>query len=145
MHRAPLPEEALSLLRSLNLGPDKGALLFPNSVGKPLSDSAMCVYLQKDMGKPGLTVHGFRSTFKDWAHERANFPNEVSEAALVHVMGDKTEAAYRRGDALEKRRRLMEAWGKFCVSGGVSFWSRRASAQGLGYSGLYLPPRESLV
>jgi integrase len=116
-HRAPLPEEAITLLRSLDLGLDKGALLFPNSVGKPLSDSAMCVYLQKDMGRSGLTVHGFRSTFKDWAHEWTNFPNEVSEAALAHVIGDKTEAAYRRGDAIEKRRRLMEAWAKFCMSG----------------------------
>src|SRR4051812_37732219 len=76
--------------------------------------------LQKDMGRPGLTVHGFRSTFKDWTHEKTNFSNEVSEAALAHVIGDKTEAAYRRGDALEKRRRLMEAWAKFCISGAAA-------------------------
>jgi integrase len=60
-----------------------------------------------------VTVHGFRSTFKDWASERTNFPNEVSEAALAHAVGDKVEAAYRRGDMFEKRRRLMEAWAEF--------------------------------
>ena len=60
------------------------------------------------------TVHGFRSAFRDWAGERTNFPREVAEAALAHVVGDATERAYRRGDALEKRRALMDAWAKFC-------------------------------
>jgi integrase len=61
-----------------------------------------------------FTVHGFRSAFRDWAGERTNFPREVAEAALAHVVGDATERAYRRGDALEKRRALMEAWATFC-------------------------------
>jgi integrase len=61
-----------------------------------------------------VTVHGFRSTFKDWTSERTNFPNEVSEAALSHAIGDKVEAAYRRGDLFEKRRNLMIEWSKFC-------------------------------
>ena len=68
------------------------------------------------------TVHGFRSAFRDWAAESTSFPNEVCEAALAHVIENKAEAAYRRGDALEKRRALMEAWAKFCepnVSGVV--------------------------
>jgi integrase len=59
-------------------------------------------------------VHGFRSAFRDWAGERTNFPREIAEAALAHVVGDATERAYRRGDALEKRRALMNAWANFC-------------------------------
>jgi integrase len=62
-----------------------------------------------------LTVHGFRSTFRDWCAERTNFPREIAEAALGHVVGDETERAYRQGDALEKRRRLMDAWARYCM------------------------------
>jgi integrase len=62
------------------------------------------------------TVHGFRSTFRDWAAERMNFPNEVVEMALAHAVGSKVEAAYRRGDLFEKRRRLMHAWAEFCMA-----------------------------
>jgi integrase len=67
------------------------------------------------MERADLTVHGFRSTFRDWAAERTNFPRDVAEAALAHVIADKTEAAYRRGDALEKRRRLMAEWARYCT------------------------------
>jgi integrase len=63
--------------------------------------------------KVPVTVHGFRSSFKDWANETTSFPNELSEAALAHVTGDKVERAYRRGDALERRRELMAAWARF--------------------------------
>ena len=66
------------------------------------------------MGRGDITVHGFRSTFRDWAAERTNFPNEVIEMALAHTIGDKTEAAYRRGDLFEKRRRLMSEWAAYC-------------------------------
>jgi integrase len=66
------------------------------------------------MGRGDLTAHGFRSTFRDWAAERTNFPRDVAEMALAHTIGDKVEAAYRRGDLFEKRRQLMEAWAKFC-------------------------------
>ena len=66
--------------------------------------------------KPGLTVHGFRSSFRDWCGEQTNYPREVAEAALAHVLSDGTEAAYRRGDALEKRSRLMESWAGYCGS-----------------------------
>ena len=84
-----------------------------------MSNMGMEMLLRR-MGRD-VTVHGFRSTFKDWASEHTNFANEVSEAALAHVVGDKVEAAYRRGDLFEKRRRLMEAWAEFCVKlpGGV--------------------------
>jgi integrase len=62
----------------------------------------------------GVTVHGFRSSFRDWCAEQTNFPREVAEAALGHLVGDSTERAYQRGDVLEKRRRLMEAWAAYC-------------------------------
>jgi integrase len=65
---------------------------------------------------PELTVHGFRSSFRDWCAERTNYPSQVAEMALAHTVGDKVEAAYRRGDLFEKRRRLAEDWAKFCAS-----------------------------
>jgi integrase len=70
----------------------------------------------KRMGRDDVTVHGFRSTFRDWAAERTNFPNEVVEMALAHAVGDKVEAAYRRGDLFEKRRLLMQQWATYCTS-----------------------------
>ena len=79
------------------------------------------------MKADGATVHGFRSSFRDWCGEVSTFPREVAEAALAHVAGDATERAYRRGDALEKRRELMEAWGAYCEpkSGNVVSIARR--------------------
>jgi integrase len=71
------------------------------------------------MGQGDITVHGFRSTFRDWAAERSNFPNFVVEMALAHVVGDKTEAAYRRGDLFAKRKQLMAAWSAFCAKPAV--------------------------
>jgi integrase len=114
-HRVPLPDRALAVLDQINrLGGDKGDFVFPGGrLGKPLSNMAMLAVLQR-MGRADLTVHGFRSTFRDWAAERTNFPNEVVEMALAHAVVDKTEAAYRRGDLLEKRGRLMAAWAAFC-------------------------------
>ena len=72
--------------------------------------------LLRRMGRGDLTAHGFRSTFRDWAAERTNYPREVCEQALAHAIGDKVEAAYRRGDLFEKRRRLMQAWARWCSS-----------------------------
>ena len=69
----------------------------------------------KRMDRGDLTTHGFRSSFRDWAAERTDFPREAAEAALAHAVGDKVEAAYRRGDLFDKRRQLMEAWGTYCV------------------------------
>jgi integrase len=65
--------------------------------------------------RPGFVPHGFRSTFKDWCAEQTNYPNMLSEAALAHAVADKTEAAYRRGDMIEKRRKLMRDWASFCM------------------------------
>jgi integrase len=72
--------------------------------------------LLRRMDRGDLTAHGFRSSFRDWASECTNFPSEVAEMALAHAVGDKVEAAYRRGDLFEKRRRLMTAWAGFCAS-----------------------------
>ena len=76
---------------------------------------AMLELLRGMEGTEGLTVHGFRSTFRDWAAECTNFPRELAEKALGHVLSNETEAAYQRGDLLEKRRRLMAAWADYCA------------------------------
>lgn len=80
--------------------------------GKPISDMTL-VKVLRDMDEP-FTAHGFRSSFRDWVSETTNFPGELAEAALAHAVGNKTEAAYRRGNLLEKRRKLMDAWGTYC-------------------------------
>src|SRR5262249_62007125 len=81
---------------------------------KPLSNMALLALLKR-MGRSDLTVHGFRSTFRDWAAEQTNFPHEVAEMALAHAIGDKVEAAYRRGDLFRKRRELLDAWARYCA------------------------------
>jgi integrase len=83
--------------------------------GRPLSNMAFLMLLRR-MRRDDLTAHGFRSTFRDWAAERTNFPGDVVEMALAHTVGSKVAAAYRRGDLFEKRRRLMEAWADFAES-----------------------------
>ena len=95
----------------------RNEFIFPagNSRGEHLSNMAMLNLLGR-MDHGDITTHGFRSSFKDWARECTNFPNEVSEAALAHVIGDETERAYARGDLFEKRRKLMEAWANYCNS-----------------------------
>jgi integrase len=91
-----------------------GDYVFPGArSGKPLSNMAMKMVLRR-MGVDGVTVHGFRSAFRDWCGNETYFAREVAEAALAHVIGDKAEQAYRRGDALEKRRELIEAWAQYC-------------------------------
>src|SRR5262249_45246022 len=88
--------------------------VFPGERRAALSNMAMLKLLER-MDRDDLTVHGFRSTFRDWVAERTHFPSEVAEAALAHVVGDDTERAYRRGDMFDKRRRLMVAWAEFCL------------------------------
>lgn len=82
---------------------------------RPLSSHAIVMLLRR-MEAQAFTPHGFRSSFRDWAGECTSFPREIAEAALSHVVGDETERAYRRGDALEKRRKLMDAWARFINS-----------------------------
>jgi integrase len=112
-HRVPLSERAVEILSAI-AAVKIGDYAFPGAKrGSPLSVMALTMVMRRS-GVGHFTVHGFRSAFRDWAGERTNFPREIAEAALAHVVGDATERAYRRGDALEKRRALMEAWGRFC-------------------------------
>ncbi|WP_458094758.1 tyrosine-type recombinase/integrase [Roseomonas sp. WA12] len=112
-HRVPLSKSALALLECLREA-GEGRYLFPSPRGKkPLSTRACAVLLGR-MKRTDLTVHGFRSTFRDWAAERSTFPREVAEAALAHTLRNQVEAAYQRGDLLAKRAQLMEAWGRYC-------------------------------
>jgi integrase len=109
-HRVPLPARALAILAELSQTRGAVEYLFPGGRrGKPLSNMGMTGILRR-MGRSDITVHGFRSTFRDWAAECTSFPNEVVEMALAHAVGNKVEAAYRRGDLFEERRRLMAAW-----------------------------------
>jgi integrase len=112
-HRVPLSAQALAVLGKLDQG-DPADHVFAGRSGGPLSNMALLMLVRR-MKHGKLTAHGFRSTFRDWAAERTNFQAEVAEAALGHVVGDKVELAYRRGDFFEKRRRLMEAWGEFAT------------------------------
>jgi integrase len=114
-HRVPLSKAALSVLTAMKKADLSEEFVFPGTrPKKPLSNMAF-LQLLKRMKRGDLTSHGFRSTFRDWAAERTNYPREVAEMALAHVVSDKVEAAYRRGDLLEKRYRLMEDWAKFCA------------------------------
>jgi integrase len=112
-HRVALSRQALAVLKKLDTA-RTGEYIFPGQrPGTPLSGMAMEMILRR-MKIDGVTVHGFRSSFRDWCGEVSTFPREVAEAALAHVAGDQMERAYRRGDALEKRRALMEAWATYC-------------------------------
>ncbi|MBI5269478.1 MAG: integrase arm-type DNA-binding domain-containing protein [Burkholderiales bacterium] len=109
-HRVPLSSEAAALLKAL---PRMAAtdLVFPSPRGGMLSDMTLTAVLRR-MEAPAVP-HGFRSTFRDWAAERTNYPRDVAEMALAHTIGDKVEAAYRRGDLFDKRVRMMADWAKF--------------------------------
>jgi integrase len=114
-HRVPLSPSGIMILQEMQaIG--AGEFVFPSArSGKPISDMAMTMALRR-MGRRNLTVHGFRSSFRDWAAERTNFPREAAEMALAHTVSDKVEAAYRRGDLFEKRRQLMAAWARYCAT-----------------------------
>lgn len=110
-HRVPLSKKAVSILKDVKRLRSK-EWVFPGLRGH-LSETSLLTVLE-GMGRDDITVHGFRSTFRDWAAERTSFPREVAEKALAHVVKDKAEAAYQRGDMLDKRRVMMEDWAKFC-------------------------------
>lgn len=118
-HRVPLPGEVVELLRALDRQQD---LVFPGRGGGMMSDMTLTAVLRR-MGRHDITVHGFRSTFRDWCAEYASdtFSREVCEHALAHKLPDKVEAAYRRGDLLEKRRLLMDKWARYLSPGEESF------------------------
>ena len=111
-HRVPLTDEVLKLLQGI-----KGeGYVFPGArQGRPLSNMAMTMVLRR-LGHPDLTVHGFRSSFRDWCAEETHYPNIVAEQALAHTVGNAVEAAYRRGDLLDKRRALMADWATYCTT-----------------------------
>jgi integrase len=118
-HRVPLTARALAILGEMQAARHSDAndaFVFPgHKSGTGLSNTAFLMLMRR-MGRDDLTAHGFRATFKTWASERTSFQNEIVEAALAHVIGDKVEQAYRRGDLFEKRRRLMQQWAMYCTA-----------------------------
>jgi len=129
-HRMPLSAAAMAVLGQLEAGGNDDPVFRGAHPDEPLSNMSMAAVIERmnddrasrglpryadpKQGSRDVTVHGFRSTFRDWAAERTNFPNHVVEMALAHAVGDKVEAAYRRGELFEKRRRLMAEWANFC-------------------------------
>jgi integrase len=117
-HRVPLSNRAMAILEELQQIRTSNFVFSGLKLGRPLSDMSLAAVLRRT--ETAVTTHGFRSSFRDWAGDRTGFPRDVVEAALAHAIENRTEAAYRRSDALEKRRKLMAAWADFC----------NASAQG---------------
>lgn len=112
-HRVPLNKRAVEILDTMKTRSSEEHVFPGRKIGKPLSNMSL-LQLLKRMKRSDLTVHGFRSTFRDWCAEVSDSSREVAEMALAHVRVDKTEAAYARGDLFEKRRNLMSAWGDYC-------------------------------
>jgi integrase len=115
-HVVPLTERSMAILqRASELSGGGSAYLFPSSQNwnKTMCDATLTKALKKGLGYP-FTVHGFRSSFRDWASETTSYPNDVVEMALAHTNPNKTEAAYKRGDLFEKRKALMDEWGAYC-------------------------------
>ncbi len=109
-HRVPLPPRALEIVKKQ---PEGEHVFAGMREGQPLSNMAMLALLER-MERDQMTVHGFRSSFRDWAAEQTNYPREVCEMALAHTVGDQVEAAYMRSDLFEKRKRLMLEWERYC-------------------------------
>lgn len=112
-HRVPLSARALEILAEMKRVSTGDFVFLGSRLHRPLSSMVFSMKLRR-LQRTDITAHGFRSAFRDWAAERTNFPNEVVEMALAHTISNKVEAAYRRGDLLEKRRRLAEAWAAYC-------------------------------
>jgi len=114
-HRVPLSDDAITILKAVKpLRTDESALVFPGTRKNTALSSMSLLAVLKRMGMTQITTHGFRSTFRDWAAERTSYATHVVEMALAHAIGDKVEAAYRRGDLFEKRSRLMAEWARYC-------------------------------
>jgi len=114
-HRVPLSDAAMAIVKDMAARRESDFVFPGRSTGRAVSHTAFSDQLDA-IGYQGVTAHGFRSTFRDWAAERTNFPNEVAEMALAHSVSNKVEAAYRRGDLFEKRRQLAEAWARYCAT-----------------------------
>ena len=116
MHEVPLSDAALAIVTALKQdGLKPTDFVFPAPRGGAMSDMALSQLLKR-MGRPDITVHGFRSTFRDWAGDETQFGREEVEMALAHTLASSVERAYRRGRALEKRRELMAAWADYCAA-----------------------------
>lgn len=115
VHRVPLAPRVVEILRARWRADATGPAFRSERTGDALSNMALLMLLRRMTGSK-LTVHGFRSTFRDWAAEATDAPREITEAALAHALADKVEAAYRRSDLFDKRRALMEAWAQYCAS-----------------------------
>jgi integrase len=127
-HLVPLAPAAVAALEKMRARAESDFVFPGMKSGTPLSTAAMLALLER-MGRADITTHGFRSAFRDWAAEQTAFPREVAEMALGHAVGNQVEAAYRRGDLREKRRKLMEAWASYCAApakGGKVVAMRRA-------------------
>jgi integrase len=114
-HRIPLSRRAAAIVEMLHQTRSSDFVFPGHKAHSPLSGMALEMVLRR-MKIDNVTVHGFRSSFRDWAAECTNFPNEVCEAALAHVVKNKAEAAYRRGDLFDKRRKLMDTWSIYCAT-----------------------------
>ena len=112
-HRVPLSKSAIALLKRMQKVRVSEFVFAGGKKGKPLSNMALLVLLKR-MDRDDITAHGFRSTFRDWAAEKTNYSRDEAEMALAHAVGDKVEAAYRRGDLLTKRQKMMQDWADFC-------------------------------
>ena len=113
-HRVPLSNDAVAVLEAMEKDRYTDYVFPGGKDAMPLSNMAFSAVLKR-MERGDLTVHGFRSSFRDWCAEQTNYPRDVAEMALAHTIGDKVEAAYRRGDLFKKRRKLMESWATFCA------------------------------
>jgi len=113
-HRVPLSADAQDIIRAMRDLGRNGYVFLGSRKGAPLSNMTMLQFVRR-MEPGSVTVHGFRSSFRDWAAERSSYPAEVAKMALAHAVGDKVEAAYRRGDLFEKRKRMMDDWARFCL------------------------------
>jgi integrase len=116
-HRVPLSRQALRIIETMQKV-SSGPYIFPGAGQSGAMGAMAMLQLLKRMGRSDLTVHGFRSTFRDWVAEQTPFPSFVAEAALAHAVADKVEAAYRRGELIKKRRELMDAWASYCYPEG---------------------------
>jgi integrase len=112
-HKVPLSDAAVAILKDMRAIRQSDRVFPGNKQGRPLGHTALLVHAKRASGTD-MTTHGLRSTFRDWAAERTSFPREVAEMALAHAIPSAVEAAYRRGDLFEKRRKLMQAWAEFC-------------------------------
>jgi integrase len=125
-HRVPLVPRVIGLLRKAKELAAGSELVFPGrSSDRPMSNMVFLMAMRRF--ELSYTVHGFRSAFRDWASERTNFPREICEAALAHIVKDKTEAAYRRGDLFERRRELMATWAIYVAGNKANIIALRSS------------------